>query len=77
MPKPQPQPQAAQQDSPPAASQESIQASVIAERRRFPRELPKPDVVELDSDSAWQAFQTPASAGPEGPPQEQTGSPVP
>lgn len=70
MPKPKPQPQAAQQVSPPAASQESAQASVIAERRKFPRELPKPDVVELDSDSAWQAFQATSGAEPERPLQE-------
>ena len=27
------------------------------ERRRLPRELPAPEVVELDSDSAWAEFQ--------------------
>jgi len=55
------------------ASSETIHASVIAERRRFPRELPKPDVVELDSDSAWQAFQRPASADSEGLPESRAG----
>ncbi len=27
------------------------------ERRRLPRELPVPDVLERDSDSAWDEFQ--------------------
>ena len=34
-----------------------VDATVLIERRKFPRELPKPEVRELDSDSAWQAFQ--------------------
>ncbi|MBC7917060.1 MAG: hypothetical protein H7Y28_04530 [Rhodoferax sp.] len=70
MSKPPPQSRATQQESPPAASQESVQASVIIERRRFPRELPKPDVVELNSESAWQAFQADFGAGQEEPPPE-------
>jgi hypothetical protein len=61
----QPNPEAT--DATPAASNEAIASSVIAERRRFPRELPKPDVVELDSDSAWLAFQASHSADPEKP----------
>lgn len=64
------QPRVAKQESAPATPPQTAQASVIAERRKFPRELPKPDVVELNSDSAWQAFQASFSAGKEAPPRE-------
>lgn len=61
-------PHATPQQPPPEATPESIRASVIVERRRFPRELPKPDVVELNSDSAWLPFQVQADADSDAPP---------
>jgi hypothetical protein len=66
------QPNPTETDSPAAAPKEATESSVIAERRRFPRELPKPDVVELDSDSAWLAFQSPRSADQDEPAKDHT-----
>lgn len=67
MSSPTPFSQAVSQAATPAAAPPATDPTVFKERRRFPRELPKPDVVELNSDSAWLSFQAASEAAPEWP----------